>query len=232
MRPHDTLWSIASRDYADPREGVWEIAERNGLEGRRSFRVRCSSCRSAARAAVDSRRGSRRDLPRHGRLDADRTPLALGDPRPTAESGPCSTAPRGHSDSSCGRTSASSTSRRSFSHTSTPTTSSACRDAEDLCAPRARAAAGAGGPRGLDALLRSLRPIIGRLTPRSPSSRSRRRRAPSRRLRAAHVRRVPRARAPGTPSSRPSGPAASTWRLRMRWILFGRSGASCRTGKR
>jgi nucleoid-associated protein YgaU len=33
VRPYDTLWSIASRDYADPREGVWEIAERNGLEG-------------------------------------------------------------------------------------------------------------------------------------------------------------------------------------------------------
>ncbi len=33
VQPHDTLWSIASRDYADPREGVWEIAERNELEG-------------------------------------------------------------------------------------------------------------------------------------------------------------------------------------------------------
>ena len=33
VQPHDTLWAIASRGYADPREGVWEIAERNGLEG-------------------------------------------------------------------------------------------------------------------------------------------------------------------------------------------------------
>ena len=33
VRPYDTLWSIAARDYADPRQGVWEIAERNGLKG-------------------------------------------------------------------------------------------------------------------------------------------------------------------------------------------------------
>ena len=32
VQPYDTLWSIASDDYADPREGVWEIRERNGLE--------------------------------------------------------------------------------------------------------------------------------------------------------------------------------------------------------
>ena len=33
VQPHDTLWSIASSGYADPREGVWEIQQRNGLEG-------------------------------------------------------------------------------------------------------------------------------------------------------------------------------------------------------
>jgi nucleoid-associated protein YgaU len=33
VKPYDTLWSIAARRYADPREGVWEIRERNGLEG-------------------------------------------------------------------------------------------------------------------------------------------------------------------------------------------------------
>jgi nucleoid-associated protein YgaU len=33
VQPHDTLWSIAARRYADPRDGVWEIRERNGLEG-------------------------------------------------------------------------------------------------------------------------------------------------------------------------------------------------------
>jgi len=33
VQPYDTLWSIAARSYADPREGVWEIRERNGLEG-------------------------------------------------------------------------------------------------------------------------------------------------------------------------------------------------------
>ena len=32
VQPYDTLWSIASDDYADPREGVWEIRQRNGLE--------------------------------------------------------------------------------------------------------------------------------------------------------------------------------------------------------
>jgi hypothetical protein len=32
VQPYDTLWSIASAGYADPREGVWEIRERNGLE--------------------------------------------------------------------------------------------------------------------------------------------------------------------------------------------------------
>lgn len=33
VQPYDTLWSIASSGYADPREGVWEIRERNGLDG-------------------------------------------------------------------------------------------------------------------------------------------------------------------------------------------------------
>jgi LysM repeat protein len=33
VQPYDTLWEIAARGYADPREGVWEIAERNGLKG-------------------------------------------------------------------------------------------------------------------------------------------------------------------------------------------------------
>lgn len=33
VRPHDTLWSIAASGYSDPREGIWEIAERNGLRG-------------------------------------------------------------------------------------------------------------------------------------------------------------------------------------------------------
>ncbi len=33
VRPGDTLWSIAERTYAgDPREGVWELRERNDLE--------------------------------------------------------------------------------------------------------------------------------------------------------------------------------------------------------
>ena len=32
VQPYDTLWSIAADGYADPREGVWEIRERNGLE--------------------------------------------------------------------------------------------------------------------------------------------------------------------------------------------------------
>ena len=33
VQPYDTLWSIASTGYSDPREGVWEIKERNGLKG-------------------------------------------------------------------------------------------------------------------------------------------------------------------------------------------------------
>jgi nucleoid-associated protein YgaU len=33
VQPHDTLWSIAASGYGDPREGVWEITERNGLKG-------------------------------------------------------------------------------------------------------------------------------------------------------------------------------------------------------
>ena len=33
VQPYDTLWSIAAAGSADPREGVWEIRERNGLEG-------------------------------------------------------------------------------------------------------------------------------------------------------------------------------------------------------
>jgi nucleoid-associated protein YgaU len=33
VRPHDTLWSIAATRYADPREGVWELRERNDLDG-------------------------------------------------------------------------------------------------------------------------------------------------------------------------------------------------------
>jgi LysM repeat protein len=33
VQPRDTLWSIAEAGYADPREGVWEIRRRNGLEG-------------------------------------------------------------------------------------------------------------------------------------------------------------------------------------------------------
>ena len=32
VQPYDTLWSIASAGYSDPREGVWEITRRNGLE--------------------------------------------------------------------------------------------------------------------------------------------------------------------------------------------------------
>ena len=32
VQPRDTLWSIASNGYSDPRQGVWEIKERNGLE--------------------------------------------------------------------------------------------------------------------------------------------------------------------------------------------------------
>ena len=33
VQRYDTLWSIAASGYADPREGVWEIRERNGLAG-------------------------------------------------------------------------------------------------------------------------------------------------------------------------------------------------------
>jgi LysM repeat protein len=33
VQPHDTLWSIASRGYLDPRAGIWEIQERNQLAG-------------------------------------------------------------------------------------------------------------------------------------------------------------------------------------------------------
>lgn len=33
VRAGDTLWSIADATYAgDPREGVWKLEERNGLE--------------------------------------------------------------------------------------------------------------------------------------------------------------------------------------------------------
>jgi hypothetical protein len=32
VQPYDTLWTIAARSYTDPREGVWEIRNRNGLE--------------------------------------------------------------------------------------------------------------------------------------------------------------------------------------------------------
>lgn len=34
VRPADTLWSIAERHYGgDPRSGVWELQQRNGLRG-------------------------------------------------------------------------------------------------------------------------------------------------------------------------------------------------------
>jgi hypothetical protein len=34
VRPHDTLWTIAVAHYAgDPRDGVWKLRERNGLDG-------------------------------------------------------------------------------------------------------------------------------------------------------------------------------------------------------
>ena len=34
VRPHDTLWSIASRFYGgDPREGIWKLVHRNDLTG-------------------------------------------------------------------------------------------------------------------------------------------------------------------------------------------------------
>jgi LysM repeat protein len=32
VQPYDTLWSIAAQEYADPREGVWEIRQRNDLD--------------------------------------------------------------------------------------------------------------------------------------------------------------------------------------------------------
>lgn len=33
VKPGDTLWSIAERTFSgDPREGVWELRERNALE--------------------------------------------------------------------------------------------------------------------------------------------------------------------------------------------------------
>jgi len=33
VRPADTLWSIAATRYSDPREGVYELRQRNNLEG-------------------------------------------------------------------------------------------------------------------------------------------------------------------------------------------------------
>ena len=33
VRPTDTLWTIAATRYGDPREGIWEIRKRNGLDG-------------------------------------------------------------------------------------------------------------------------------------------------------------------------------------------------------
>jgi LysM repeat protein len=34
VRPGETLWSIATANYAgDPREGVWKLQRRNGLSG-------------------------------------------------------------------------------------------------------------------------------------------------------------------------------------------------------
>jgi LysM repeat protein len=33
VQPADTLWSIAATRYSDPREGVWELRNRNSLEG-------------------------------------------------------------------------------------------------------------------------------------------------------------------------------------------------------
>jgi len=37
VQPYDTLWTIASGGYSDPREGIWEIQRRNGLEGTMLF---------------------------------------------------------------------------------------------------------------------------------------------------------------------------------------------------
>jgi LysM repeat protein len=33
VKPADTLWSIAATRYSDPREGVYELRQRNELEG-------------------------------------------------------------------------------------------------------------------------------------------------------------------------------------------------------
>jgi LysM repeat protein len=34
VRPTDTLWSIAAKNYAgDPREGIWQLQRRNHLSG-------------------------------------------------------------------------------------------------------------------------------------------------------------------------------------------------------
>jgi nucleoid-associated protein YgaU len=34
VQPRDTLWSIAVHTYAgDPRQGIWELQRRNGLDG-------------------------------------------------------------------------------------------------------------------------------------------------------------------------------------------------------
>lgn len=34
VQPTDTLWSIAAANYAgDPREAIWRVQERNGLDG-------------------------------------------------------------------------------------------------------------------------------------------------------------------------------------------------------
>lgn len=33
VRPADTLWSIASMRYSDPRKGVYELRQRNDLDG-------------------------------------------------------------------------------------------------------------------------------------------------------------------------------------------------------
>jgi len=34
VRPGDTLWAIAAREYGgDPRDGVWKLAHRNHLSG-------------------------------------------------------------------------------------------------------------------------------------------------------------------------------------------------------